>query len=321
MPKLMDLGENEIIRRLARFTRERDDVPVGIGDDCAVVTAAGSPFDWLLTTDPVIEGSHFLPDTEGERVGRKAAGRVISDIAAMGGEPLWILINLVGADTTPYERVEAIYRGAAEQAARFGAAIIGGDTARGAALELHVFGVGRVPQHTAVLRSGARPGEFLYVTGALGGSLLGKHLDFVPHVREAAWLRDGRWVTSMMDLSDGLGADLPRLLEASHAGAEIELARVPVSAAAQTLAERDGRTPLDHAVNDGEDFELMFTVPAERAAHFEPAWHATFPDLPCTRMGTITEATQGCIAVDETGVRRAFRAGGFEHFRAGTAPT
>jgi thiamine-monophosphate kinase len=303
------LGENAFVAALRRRLPATASVITGIGDDCAVVRVApGCANDLLLTSDPVIEGIHFAPDARPEQIGHKAVGRVLSDLAAMGAKPLWILIDLVAPPRTPVARLDGICRGAQRLARRFGAAIVGGDTSRGRTLELHAFAVGRVPRGTAALRSGARPGDAIYVTGTLGGSGAGRHLAFTPRLAEGAWLRAGGWITAMMDLSDGLAADLPRLLAASGAGAELRADRLPVSPAAR-------RPALDHALGDGEDFELLFTVPARKAAAFEAAWRKRFR-LRCTRIGGVTRRTKGgLVLIGADGVKRMLRVRGYEHFR------
>jgi thiamine-monophosphate kinase len=305
-----DLGERGLIGRLAGRVGRGRGVVRGIGDDCAVVRVHGSAWDWLLTTDPVIEGVHFLRDAPGRRVGHKAAGRVISDIAAMGGEPLYVLFDLVAPAGAPVGRIEDIYRGATAVCARHGAAIIGGDVARGPRLELHAFAVGRVERGRAVLRSGARPGDVIHVTGRLGGSRLGRHLTFEPRVAAGRWIARGGWATAMMDVSDGLASDLRRILEESRVGADLDAARIPVSSAARRL--RDGRSALDHALGDGEDFELLFTVPAARTAAFSRAWRRAFPGLPATAIGTITPA-RGVLTLKTEGTARPVGRG-YEHF-------
>lgn len=307
-----DLGERALIQRLSGWVGRGRDVSRGIGDDCAVVRVRGSAWDWLLTTDPVIEGVHFLPGTPGRRVGHKAAGRVISDIAAMGGEPMHVLFDLVAPPETPVRRIEDIYRGATAVCARHGAAIVGGDVARGPRLELHAFAVGRVERGRAALRSGARPGDAIFVTGRLGGSLLGRHLAFDPRVPAGRWLVRGGWATSMMDVSDGLASDLRRILEESRVGACLDAARIPVAAAARRV--KDGRSALDHALRDGEDFELLFTVSARRVASFARAWKAAFPQLPATAIGTIGANGSG-LAILDHGIRRPVGRG-YEHFVA-----
>ncbi|MBN1268925.1 MAG: thiamine-phosphate kinase [Kiritimatiellae bacterium] len=310
MPTLRDIGEVEAIRRLARLLGASTAI-VGIGDDAAVVRAEGSGFDWLLTSDPVIEGTHFLPDAPRAGVGHKAVGRVLSDIAAMGGEPLWILLDVVAPPATDMAVLEEIYRGAQALAARYEAAIIGGDLSSGVTLELHAFGVGRVPEGAALLRSGAKPGDLLYVTGELGGSRAGRHLSFEPRVTEGLWLREAAWPTAMIDVSDGLATDLRHLAAMSNVGAEIEAARLPVSAAAR--ADGDGRRPLDRALTEGEDFELLFTIPPGKQAFFESAWSEAF-DLPCTRIGRMTSCEDRIELMGEKGERADLAGKGYEHF-------
>lgn len=306
------MGEDALIRRLAKLVPGRADVVEGIGDDCAVVrTGRGDPFDLLLKSDPVIEGVHFTRTARAEAVGHKALGRVLSDIAAMGGEPLWVLIDLVAPVSVPVKRVEGIYRGLARLAKRHGVAVVGGDTSQGGSLELHIFAVGRVPRGRALLRSGAGPGDLLYVTGTLGGSGQGRHLRFEPRLAEGQWLAAQGWASSMMDLSDGLATDLRRLIAASGTGAVIDAARVPVSAAAKRM--RDRRPPLEHALADGEDFELLFTVPRRHMSVFEAAWRRQFR-LRCTRIGKIT-GTPGRLEIEEDGTRSTLGIRGYEHFR------
>jgi thiamine-monophosphate kinase len=188
---------------------------------------------------------------------------------------------------------------------------VGGDTTAGPVRELHVFGVGRVPAGKAVLRSGAKPGDVVYVTGSLGGSLAGRHLAFEPRVAEGGWLREGGWATAMLDISDGLVVDLERLLESSGVGARLQAERIPVSAEARAL--KDGRTALDHALSDGEDYELLFTVPAARVADFEAAWKKEF-DLPCTPIGEITDDRGSLEIRDAAGKSIRPLREGYEHF-------
>lgn len=314
MTTLREIGERELIRRLARRLGTRDNVRVGIGDDVAVVAMENSPYDLLLTSDAVVEGTHFLADAPPAGIGRKAVGRGLSDLAAMGGEPLWALMDLVARPDTPVERIEELYRGAAAIAETYGLAIVGGDTTSGPALEIHVFAVGQVPKGSAVLRSGARPGDLVYVTGTLGGSLAGKHLSFEPRLEEGLWLRECGWAGSMIDVTDGLATDLGHILERSGVGAEVEASRVPVSEEARRAP--GGRTPVEHALFDGEDFELVFTVAPEKQAAFESSWQDTF-ELPCARIGRITASSGRLDLLDGRGGRQALANGGYEHFSAG----
>lgn len=309
-----ETGERGVIKRLARRLAPGREVSVGIGDDTAVVRPSDAASDWALTTDPVVEGIHFTAHTEPERIGHKAVGRVLSDLAAMGASPDWLLVDLVAPSATPVSRLERIYDGIQALAGRYDAAVIGGDVSGGEPLQLHVFGLGRIPRGTALTRAGAQPGDLLYVTGELGASFSGRHLDFEPRVAEGLWLRAEGWAKAAMDVSDGLAADLFRMLQASGTGARIRLESIPVSTAANALC--DARSPLEHALQDGEDYELLFAIPASRSTAFEKAWAKRFP-LRCTRIGEMTEQTGKAEAVDENGNHHPMREGGFEHFRAG----
>jgi thiamine-monophosphate kinase len=315
MKNVDDVGEIGLIRRLTRKAGRGRGVVAGIGDDCAVVRPRGGTDDWLLTTDAVIDGVHFDAAARAEEIGHKAAGRVLSDLAAMGGEPLYALVDLVAPAATPLRTLDGIYRGLNRLLAAHGAALIGGDTARGPTLELHVFGVGRVPRGTAVRRAGARPGQVLFVTGALGGSRRGRHLRFAPRVAEGRWLRAGGWASAMIDLSDGLATDLRHLLKESGVGARLEAKAIPIAAEARRMA--DGGLPLEHALGDGEDFELLFTVPRRRAAAFVRAWRQRFR-TPCIAIG-FTTRTAGLVLVGPGGRARRYEGRAFEHFRTASA--
>jgi thiamine-monophosphate kinase len=302
---LRDLGENALLRTLFPRLPRRPDVLVGPGDDCAVVRIPRSPLDWLFTTDAVIEGRHFLPDAPPRRVGRKAIARAVSDVAAMGGTPAWILVDLVAPPETPVARIQSLYQGITAAARKWNLAILGGDTSQGPLLELHVACVGHVPRGTALLRSGARPRDILYVTGSLGGAYLpgnNRHLLFEPRLAAGQFLAANRFATAMMDLSDGIATDLPRLLDASRRGARLDLSAIPLSPAARRTSD-----PLRHALCDGEDFELLFTVSHAKRSRFESAWKRAFPKLPATPVGRILPAPSH---------RPDFGSGGFEHFRS-----
>lgn len=273
---LADLGEDRLVATLTHDLPRHAGVLVGAGDDCAVI---GRPRDvrWqLLKTDAVVEGVHFLPSEDTRRVGWKALCRAISDIAAMGGTPEHALITLAAPATTPVDRAIALYAGLRRAARKYGVSIVGGETSRSPGpLFLNIALTGWVERKHCVLRSGGRPGDVLYVTGRLGGSLAGKHLNFTPRVEEAHWLVTHFKPRAMMDLSDGLAADLPRLAAASHCGYAIDEARLPLSR---------GCTPAQ-AMSDGEDFELLFALPARSAAALEQAWKKRFPRLALTRIG------------------------------------
>lgn len=313
MSTFRQLGEREIIRRLAPLLPTRDDVVTGVGDDCAVVRGDAT-HDLLYTTDAVIENRHFRSDAPPELIGRKAAARALSDIAAMGGEPLHLLVDLVAAPSEELARIRSVYSGLAALCAEHGVAVIGGDTAAGSCLELHVFLSGRVPRDKAVLRSRARTDEIVFVTGSLGGSIRGKHFEFQPRLDQGRWLREGGWATAMIDVSDGLATDLRHMLVASGVGALLDATRIPISQDVMHL--ESGRPPLEHALFDGEDFELLFTVPAGRIREFQLAWNARF-DLRCTSIGRTMPAPGVLQIIDNLGTVTELPDAGYEHFRGG----
>ena len=318
MKTLRDIGENDLLRSILPQLPQRPDTLVGPGDDCAVVRVPGAPDDWLFTTDPVIERRHFLPETPARRVGRKAIARAVSDIAAMGGTPLWILVDLVAPAATPLARIRGLYDGMIAAARKWNLGILGGDTAEGDTLELHITGVGRLPRGTAVLRSGARAGDLVYVTGALGGAYLPgsrHHLLFEPRLEAGRFLAAKKFATAMMDLSDGLAADLPRLLDASNRGVRLDAAAIPLSRAA-----RQAPHPLHHALCDGEDFELLFTVAAKTQVRFESAWRKKFPGLPATCIGKILADPRERRIHLPNGAVAPFRPGGYQHFQSSPTP-
>ncbi|HLG41918.1 MAG TPA: thiamine-phosphate kinase, partial [Planctomycetota bacterium] len=220
------------------------------GDDAALVR------NIILKVDSVVEGTHFARATPA-RIGHKAMARPLSDLAAVAGIPRWALVSIVLPRGRGLACAKAVYRGAERTARRFGVRIVGGDlTVTRGPMVVTVTIAGEPGPRGFVRRSGARPGDRLFVTGPLGGAILGKHLAFTPRVREALKLRP----TAMIDISDGFALDLRRLCEASGVGARVDLSKLPVSAAAKRLARRTGRSALDHALHDGEDYELLYTA-------------------------------------------------------------
>jgi thiamine-monophosphate kinase len=309
---LQDIGELAAISRIVRTLPVRRDVVVGAGDDCAVVRLGfDARYDLLLKSDPVIEGVHFAVGTPGLAIGHKALGRVLSDIAAMGGEPVWGLLNVVAPPSLPTTMLDAIYRGVNRLATRHGLAIVGGDMSSGPHLELHAFAVGRVPRGKAVCRSTARPGDIVFVTGSLGGSFpAGRHLRFLPRVDEGRFLR--AWATAMIDISDGLASDARHLAKASGVGIRLDAAAIPLSTWARTRAAAG--TGLTHALHDGEDFELLFTLPASRRSAFERAWRRR-SSLRCTAIGLVTPQRGRVDCIDGAGRPIKLERHGYVHFR------
>jgi len=309
---LGDIGEVNAIERLLPLLRPRNDIVLGPGDDCAVLRTSGTaPYDWLLTSDPIIAGIHFDTHAPPRCVGHKAIGRVLSDLAAMGGVPKWALLNVVAPAATPVATLMNIYHGATRLAHRYGLAIVGGDLTNGPRLEIHAFAVGQVQRGRAITRHGAKPGDAIFVTGSLGGSRLGKHLRFSPRVVEGQWLHG--WASAMIDLSDGLASDLRHVTAASETGARLQLQAIPVAASAGKL--NDGATPLEHALRDGEDFELLFTIPPNKVDAFKRAWRRAFR-LRCSCIGIMTPDVGVIECVLPDGTHIALEGGGYEHFRS-----
>jgi thiamine-monophosphate kinase len=290
-------------------------VIVGAGDDCAVLDV-GLPDRWLLfKTDAVVEGVHFDPTARPEQIGHKALARCLSDIAAMAGEPSAALITLALPAGFEVARIERVYAGLNDLARRHEVAIVGGETTTNPErLLLSVALLGSVAKGRALLRRGAQPEDALFVTGELGGSLAGKHLEFEPRLVEARWLAGAFPVHAMIDLSDGLAGDLRHLLAASQVGAELQADAVPVSLAARRRAREhpSARPPLAAALADGEDFELLFTLPKTHAVPLLDAWKTRFPGLRLTCIGRIT-AEPGLRLHDRGGVR-TLDLHGYAHF-------
>ncbi|GAB1489305.1 thiamine-phosphate kinase [Opitutaceae bacterium] len=284
--------------------------PFGIGDDCAVVPA--SRHTQLVTVDPVIYGEHFDDAIPPRAAGAKLLKRNLSDIAAMGGRPRAAVIALALDGRVKTVWLEGFYRGLAAEARRFGVPIVGGDVARqGGGIVATLTLIGEAAGRRVLTRHGARRGDWIYVTGSLGGSIRGHHHRFTPRLKEGAWLAARAEVRSLMDVSDGIARDI-RALTPTGCSPQIMMTAVPVSVAARAESGRTGRTALDHALSDGEDYELLFTV-SERAdcARFEAAWKRAFSTrLSCIGRMTATSAPVPTGAVDLTHHH------GYEHLQA-----
>jgi thiamine-monophosphate kinase len=273
--KLRRVGEDALI---ASLMRELPASQKFIGDDCAVVEFPGAKNLLVLKTDCVVERIHFRSSTNPERVGWKAMMRALSDFAAVSAIPQFALITLIVPAARSTSWVRKLYRGLRRAASKFDVVIVGGETSatRGpATISISVSGF--VEKNRAVSRSGGKKGDDLFVTGKLGGSLRGKHLRFVPRIKESRWLTKGFRVHAMMDLSDGLGADLPRLARASQLGFKIDKEKLPLAPGAK----------IDNAISDGEDYELLFAISPRDRARLQREWKRKFPKLPLTRIGQL----------------------------------
>ena len=336
--RISQLGEFPLIDRIARIAAvEREDVIVGIGDDVAVLEGSGD--DWFLAkVDSQVEGVHYLKDAISPRqLGRKALAVNLSDIAAIGGQPLYALVSLALADDTEVVWVDELYRGLREEGDRYGVAVVGGNMARspGAAF-VDVFVLGRVRQEHVLLRSGARPGDQVLVTGRLGDSaaglqlllhpdrtpglspeerqmLLDRHFTPTPRLREASVVARLGGATAGIDLSDGLSSDVGHICERSEVGVRLWADRLPISAATHKVARAGDRTPYALALEGGEDYELCFTAPPGRAAALSAAIEAE-TGTPATVVGEILRSDLGQTLVLPDGSEVELEAKGWQHW-------
>jgi thiamine-monophosphate kinase len=259
--------------RLIAWLRERlprhSQLLLGPGDDAAVLQLTERS-NCVATTDMLMEGVDFvLESTDPRRIGHKALAVNLSDLAAMAARPLAAVVSVALPKQGGFELGQQLVEGMLPLAKRHGVAFSGGDTnSWDGPLVISVTAIGETTDRGPLLRSGARPGDRILVTGELGGSILGRHLEFEPRVREALLLHERYDIHAGIDCSDGLSLDLSRIGQESGCGAIIDAAHVPISAASHEFGRRknDSRTPLDHALSDGEDFELILAVPPEDAA-------------------------------------------------------
>ena len=294
---LRELGEDKLLAQVFPRLNPNSRVVIGAGDDCAVVKFRGAK-DWLLLkTDCVVEEIHFTRETSARAVGWKAMMRALSDFAAMSGVPEFALITLAIAGKKKASWVGELYRGLNHAAARFDVAIVGGETSETAGPTVIVVSVaGVVERHRCILRSGGKANDDLFVTGELGGSIRGRHLNFVPRIEEARWLTSNFKVHAMMDLSDGLGADLPRLARASKLGFAIDQRALPLSR---------GCT-IQQAISGGEDYELLFAVSPRERKRLQTRWHQKFPELLLSRIGRLSQKSK---------IKNQRLQSGYVHFR------
>jgi thiamine-monophosphate kinase len=260
--------ESDLIAYLRKRIGPHPLVHLGIGDDAAVLDMAGAK-QCVVTVDLLTDHVDFeLGQMDPRRVGRKALAVNLSDLAAMASRPLAGVVALALPRLGAMDLALALYEGLLPLAEHYGVAIAGGDTnSWDGPLVISVTLVGSVTKHGPLRRSGALPGDRIVVTGRFGGSILGRHLDFEPRVAEALLLSEQYRLHAGIDVSDGLSIDLAHLIQESGCGAVVDPRSVPIADDARRLAEKlaDGSTPLDHALGDGEDFELILAVPPDEA--------------------------------------------------------
>jgi thiamine-monophosphate kinase len=277
--KLRELGEDRLLAQLLPSLSVGRGVICAAGDDCAVLKPPGGRNLLLLKTDCVVEKIHFPVGADPALVGWKAMMRPLSDFAAMSGLPQFALITLIVPAKRSDDWVAKLYRGLQRAAARFDVSIVGGETSntRGpAAISVSIAGFAE--SRRWVSRSGGKAGDDLFVTGRLGGALRGKHLRFLPRIEESRWLTKNFRIHAMIDLSDGLGADLPRLARSSKVRFQIDMERLPLTHGAK----------IDNAIADGEDYELLFAISARERDRLQRRWRKKFSRVPLTRIGSLT---------------------------------
>ncbi len=332
--ELKDLGEKRIIDELRRrFTRPHPRVITGIGDDTSVTRQkAGSVL--LATTDILVEKVHFsLEYTPPEFIGKKAVSISVSDIAAMGGSPLFLLLSLVLPPETEKSFFDALYDGIDAACADSGCVLVGGNISRSASFcMVSSTLLGEAEPRKVAYRKGARPGDLVYVTGTLGDSALGlevlkqmgkealesplkgpvlRHLDPTPRLEAGRMLVERGLVTSMIDVSDGLLADLGEILRQSRRGAVVEFDRIPLSKEVRKhISERPDSKQLP--LSGGEDYELLFTSPEEKST--DVARLSKELGLGITPIGRITDSAQKLTVLDVDGKPMDLRSRGFTHF-------
>ena len=301
------MDENSILSRLRTRVKPfaGSGIVRGIGDDCAIFRQRGAANDLLFTTDLLIEDVHFRRSTHPpEATGHKALARGLSDIAAMGGEPSFCLLSLALPGWADQRWIDRFYRGLLKLAGLHNVTLAGGDLARATQLTCDIVVCGSAPKGTALLRSGARPGDAIYVSGRLGGSALGlqkgdglawkRHLKPTPRLALGKFLREKLSATAAMDLSDGISMDLRRLCLASG-----------VSAVIDRPVPRFAGATEDQALHGGEDYELLFTV---RSGAIVPPH---FEKLPLTRLGSIAKGKPGRVEY----LGKVLQPLGYDHFR------
>lgn len=312
-------GERDLIKGIRRIAGRGPSLVTGIGDDAAVLRMPPE-HDVLVTTDFSIEKVHFRREWHQPAVvGWRCLTRGLSDIAAMGGQPQAAFLSLAVASDVPQKWVDKFLKGLLALAKEFKVPLAGGDLAQSATgIQADIVVVGSVPRGTAVLRSGAKPGDQIYVTGELGASAMALArladsqplgAEYFPHFRPRARLAVGQWLrqheipSAMIDISDGLSTDLSHICEESRVGAEIEIEAIP-----RARWGKDGKWVVDLALalHGGDDYELLFTSARPVPPEVE--------GVPVTRIGRTT-LSSGMRLVDPEGRMRLLEPGGWEHFR------
>jgi thiamine-monophosphate kinase len=329
---IKDLGEFGLIKRIsAGLASTGRPVIAGIGDDSAVLHPPMGKLQ-LVTTDMLVENVHFRLDiAEPFQIGWRSLAVNISDIAAMGGEPTYAFVSIGLPRETTVEFVDDLYSGMRKIAEAYSVDIVGGDTVFSPEVIINIALLGEVEAENLVLRSGAEVGDALVVTGDLGGSEAGlailkrglsmegteKHLMPVPRAREGRLLAKSGYVTSMIDISDGLASEVRHICEASGTGARLYMSKIPISGNVYQVAEHIGKTPHDLALYGGEDFELLFTCQPDKVSLLaeDILKHC---GTPLATVGRIVETSHSMTVEDASGGIAPLEPRGYDHFASST---
>jgi len=303
--KLREVGEDRLLAQLLSKLRTGRGVVVAAGDDCALVESSKPGMLDVLKTDFLVEDIHFTRATQPELVGWKAMARPLSDFAAMSAVPRFALVTLIVPSNLTVDWVKRLYRGIEKAGRAFDVSVVGGETSNiKGPIVISMSVTGCVETERWVGRAGGQAGDELFVTGKLGGSLRGRHLKFVPRIAESRWLTKNFRIHAMMDLSDGLGADLPRLARASGVGFEIDEGALP----------RSRGSSIAQAISDGEDYELLLAISSTDSYALSSRWRKKFPKVPLTRIGCLEEKPARSASRGSKIENRKFPAG-YVHFQ------
>ncbi|OHB55153.1 MAG: hypothetical protein A2173_00265 [Planctomycetes bacterium RBG_13_44_8b] len=304
----MTIGEDKITEWFARQSRlSEEDFPIGIGDDMAEIRLAGD-VTVLITTDMLLDGIHFdLLKTTIKQVGYKAMATSLSDCAAMATVPVAAVVAVALPRGFGQKELKQLHSGITLAGDKYNCPLIGGDITvwrKKEPFAINVAMLSRPAGNNPIKRSGAKAGDSICVTGSLGGAISGKHLKFEPRVKEAIKLAQMVTVNSMMDISDGLSSDLNRICRASDVGALIIAEKIPISKQAKKTKD-----PLNSALNDGEDFELLFTLSPQECEKLLRIWDDR---VPITQIGIITDTRKMQIKMPN-GRMVVMKVGGYDH--------